>query len=607
MALVLRCESLCKSFGPRPLFSGITLHLEDDRRTGLIGPNGSGKSTLLKILAGLETADGGTVTTRRQLRLGYLPQQDVFDPGKSVEQVVVDALAGEHGDEHEHQLEAAVLLARLGFVDLEQPADTLSGGWRKRLALARELVRKPDLLLLDEPTNHLDVEGIVWLEDLLLSAPFGFLLVTHDRYFLENVTNRVIELNRAYASGFLSINGSYSEFLAKREEYLEAQASYEKSLAGRVRREIEWLQSNAKARRTKAKGRIDEANRMIGELRELKARNAKAAASGIEFAGSQRRTRKLLVAKDVAKSLGGRTLFAGVNFTLSPGSHLGLLGPNGSGKTTLIRLMTGELQPDAGQIIRADGLRIVTFDQNRAQLDKTQALRRSLSPGGDTIVYRGQSMHVSGWARRFNFRSEQLDLLVGDLSGGEQARILIARLMMHPADVLILDEPTNDLDIDTLEILEESLEEFPGAVVLVTHDRFMLDRISTEILALDGKGGAWMHVDLAEWERAREELERAAAAPSSAQTTKKAPGRSANTPPPGIKRLTYMEQREWEQMEPKILAAEAELNERQRALDDPAVAADHVKMAARCREFEAARQKVQALYMRWSELEAKQQ
>lgn len=601
MALLLSCDSLSKSFGARPLFTGITLHLEDNQRTGLIGPNGSGKSTLLKILAGLETADTGGITTRRQLRLGYLPQNDLFPPGLTVEQVLFETVAGEHGDEHDHHTQISILLDKIGFTNVDQPVDALSGGWRKRLALARELIKQPDLLLLDEPTNHLDLEGIMWLEKLLLDAPFAFLLVSHDRYFLENVTNRLIELNQSYANGFLSVNGTYAQFLEKRVEYLEAQASTEKSLAGIVRRELEWLQRGAKARRTKAKGRIEEAHRLIGDLADVKARNTQRDVAAIEFAGTQRQTRKLLVAKKVSKSLGGRSLFTDVDFVLAPGTRLGFLGPNGSGKTSLIRLLTGELAPDSGEIIRADVLRIATFDQSRDQLNKSDTLRRALSPGGDNIVYRGEGMHITGWARRFNFRSDQLDMLVGDLSGGEQARILIARLMMEPADLLILDEPTNDLDIPTLEILEESLTDFPGALVLVTHDRFMLDRISTELLAIDGKGGARTHVNLAEWERVQEELSRPP------EPIKKAPAKSASKPPPGLKRLTYMEQREWEQMEHKIMLAESELESRQKALDDPHVSGDHVKLTQACREFESAQEAVQKLYARWEALELKQQ
>src|SRR5688572_14318892 len=343
MALLLSCDNLEKSFGSRPIFRGLSVRFNDTERTGLIGPNGSGKSTLLKILAGLEQPDGGTITTRRQLKLGYLPQADAFPPGQTVSEIVTEALR-EGGprelEEHERHTRAEILLGKVGFERTDQRADEISGGWRKRLAIARALITEPDLLLLDEPTNHLDLEGILWLEKLLADASFAFLLVSHDRYFLENVTNRVVELNRSYADGYLSVNGSYSEFLVRREEYLEAQAAREQALASRVRREVEWLKRKAKARTTKAKGRIDQADRMMADLVDLKSRNA--AGTGpqvqIDFAATDRRTRKLLTAKGVAKSLGGRALFRDLNLVLSPGMKFGLLGPNGSGKTTLIRL-----------------------------------------------------------------------------------------------------------------------------------------------------------------------------------------------------------------------------------------------------------------------------
>ncbi len=356
-----------------------------------------------------------------------------------------------------------MLLGKVGFADAEQAVDSLSGGWRKRLSIARELIRGPDLLLLDEPTNHLDLEGILWLEKLLANAPFSFLLVSHDRYFLENATNRIVELSSAYADGYLSTNGTYSDFLVKREEYLGAQAARQQSLAGQVRREIEWLHRGAKARTTKAKGRIQQAGQLMQDLSDLKTRNAQSGAAKIDFVASNRQTRKMLAAKNVSKSFGGRQLFSGLDLVLSPGTKLGLLGPNGSGKSTLIRLLAGQDSPDAGEIWRAEQLRIVLFDQSRRQLDKSQTLRDALSPTGETVSYRGSSMHVTAWAARFLFRKEQLDLPVGDLSGGEQARVLIAQLMLQPADLLILDEPTNDLDISSLEVLEESLSDFPGA------------------------------------------------------------------------------------------------------------------------------------------------
>jgi ATP-binding cassette subfamily F protein uup len=598
MAFLFRCDALAKSFGQRQLFSGISISFEDGERTGLIGPNGSGKSTLLKILAGLEQPDDGTLTMRRGLKLGYVPQQDVFPPDATVQDVMVAALQDLHIEPHDRDAQIASLLTRIGFADSTQRVDALSGGWRKRLAIAQQLIRKPDVLLLDEPTNHLDLDGIVWLEKLLANPPFAFLLVSHDRYFLEQVTNRTVELNAAYADGYLSINSNYSDFLEKKESYLAAQASLEQSVAGRVRREIEWLKRGAKARTTKAKGRIEEAQRLMGELADLRTRNAQGQTAGVDFVGTHRQTRKLLTAEQLTKSLGGRTLFTDVNLTLAPGTKLGLLGPNGSGKSTLIKLMAAQLEPDAGTIRRAEGLRIVVFDQSRAALDQQQTLRRALSPAGESIVFRGDTIHVSSWARRFLFTTQQLDMAVRDLSGGEQARILIARLMLQPADLLILDEPTNDLDISSLEVLEESLTDFPGALVLVTHDRYMIDRLSTEVLGLDGVGGARLFADRAQYERARDGMLRK---PPDKPQAKATAVQSKEKP----KKLTYMEQREWEQIEERIQTAETELDAKHQLLGDPAVMADHVKMADAGHAVAAAQEAVDALYRRWEELEAK--
>jgi ABC transport system ATP-binding/permease protein len=603
MTLLLSSKSLGKSFGVRPLFRDISIAFDDTEHTGLIGPNGSGKSTLLKIFAGLETADSGTIETRRQLRLGYLPQEDQFPAGLTAREVLIAAQHDGHADEHDRETRADILLGRIGFPDFHQPADALSGGWRKRLAIARELIREPDLLLLDEPTNHLDLEGILWLEELLTNARFGFVLVSHDRYFLENVTNRVVELNARYPDGFFSVNGHYSDFLERREGFLEAQAARQQALASRVRREVEWLRRGAKARTTKAKGRIDQAGRMMDELADLRIRNTAQAAAGIDFIASGRQTRKLLTTKKVTKSLGGRTLFADLDLTLAPGMRLGLLGPNGSGKTTLIRLLTGEVAPDSGEVWRADGLRVVRFEQNRQSLDRAETLRQSLSPMGEVVSFRGSSMHVSAWAGRFLFRREQLDLPVGDLSGGEQARVQIARLMLHPADLLILDEPTNDLDIESLEVLEESLADFPGALVLVTHDRFMLDRLSTDLLALDGRGGANFYASLTQWQAAQEAAE--AAAQQAARPTAAKPQAKSDAKPDAPKRLTYMEQRELEGMEERILSAEEELHAWQKQMDDPKVLADRNRLHDVCTKVDAAQKTVQDLYARWQELEGR--
>src|SRR5882672_10375321 len=592
-SLLLSCEAVSKSYGARSLFDNLSFGLFEGDQAGLVGPNGSGKSTLLKILAGLLAPDTGSRALRGGVRVGYVAQDPVFPPGGTVGGVVLEALAGVEEDERPGRL--ALALGRAGFADGEADVGTLSGGWKKRLAIARELAAEPDILLLDEPTNHLDVEGILWLEDVLTEWARAFVVVSHDRYFLEHVATRMLELNRAYPAGLFETAGAYSEFLARREDFLRGQAAYEEALANTVRREIEWLRRGAKARSTKAKGRIKAAGRLIDELEDRRARGASATA-GIDFTASQRRTRRLLAARGVTVSRGGRRLVSHLDLVITPGTRVGLIGPNGSGKTTLLDVLAGALAPEAGAVERAENLRIVRFAQERGGLDPAESLRRALAPEGDAVTWQGRSVHVASWAKRFLFRPEQLEVPVGRLSGGEQARILIARLMREPADVLILDEPTNDLDIPTLEVLEDSLAEFDGGLVLVTHDRFMLERVSTVILALDGAGGAGTFADYAQWEAARRAAEPAPskAAPAASERERQRP-----------KRLGYREQREWDGMERTILDAERTLEACQRAVEDPAIASDPTALQQRYAALEAARADVDRLYARWAELEAK--
>jgi ATP-binding cassette subfamily F protein uup len=601
MTVLLSAQGLTKGFGPRPLFSDLSLDLRAGERVGLIGPNGAGKSTLLRLLAGRDTPDAGGRSIRRSVRLGYLPQDDAFAPGQTARQVLLDALAGEAVEDHERETRAAITLTQVGFGDADRPAGALSGGWRKRLAVARELVRRPDLLLLDEPTNYLDLPGIVWLERLLRAAPFGYVVASHDRAFLRAVADEVIEINRAYPGGYFRAAGPYDDFARRREEFLDAQARRQESVANQVRRETEWLGRKAAARTRKAGFRIDEAGRRREELDELKYRNAAAGAAGIDFVATGRRTRKLLTAIGVAKSLGGLPLFAGLDLALAPGTKLGLLGPNGSGKSTLLGVLAGEVAPDAGAVTRAEGLRAVTFEQGRAALDPAATLRQALAPGGDTVTYRGRPLHVAAWARQFLFRPEQLEVPVGSLSGGEQARVRIAQLMLRPADLLLLDEPTNDLDIPALEVLEDSLAEFPGALVLVSHDRELMDQLCTEVVGLDGRGGAALYGSVGQWLAAYERTPAEKPEPRAPRPeTKPRPAPAA----PKARKLSYREQQEWEGMEAAILAAEEALRQRQAAVEG-AAAAGHVALADACRALEEAQQAVERLYARWQELEAR--
>ncbi len=601
MTVLLSVLGLSKGFGFRPLFTDLSLDLRAGERIGLIGPNGSGKSTLLRLLAGLEEPDAGTRSLRRTARLGYVAQDDRFPLGQSAREVVLAALAGEPMEDHERQTRAAVVLTQVGITAPDGPAEALSGGWRKRLALARELARRPDLLLLDEPTNHLDLPGILWLERLLRAAPFGYVVATHDRAFLRAVADDVIEVSRVYPGGYFRAAGPYDDFARRREEFLEAQARRQEAVANQVRRDTEWLGRKESAQRSKSASRIGDAARRREELAELKYRNAPAAAAGIDFAATGRQTRKLLTTTGVTKSLGGRPLFAGLNLALVPGTKLGLLGPNGSGKSTLLRVLAGELAPEAGTVDRAEGLRVVLFEQDRAALDPSATLRKALCPNGETVAWGERRLHIMAWAKQFLFRPEQLEVPVGDLSGGEQARVRIAQLMLQPADLLLLDEPANDLDIPALEVLEDSLVEFPGALVLVSHDRDLTDRVCTEVVGLDGQGGAALYGSLGQWLAACEQASPKPAKPA-AKLAKSVPPRPVPAARP--RKLSRLEQQEWESMEATILAAEAVVVHREREVEQAATAG-HAVLAEACRALEEAQRAVERLYGRWQELDAR--
>jgi len=599
VALLLNTQALAKSYGAAFLFRNVSLSVREGDRIGLIGPNGSGKSTLLEILAQRREPDTGEVALRKGTRLAYLPQDSQFPPGETIRAVIRRSLERAGIPESEWQAREGETLGRAGFEDFDAEAASLSGGWRKRLAISEALVQEPAIVLFDEPTNHLDIAGIAWLETLLQNAPFASVIVSHDRYFLEDVPTAVAELNRVYADGLLYVSGNYSAFLAKKAEFLHAQSKRQESLENRVRTEMEWLRRGPKARATKAKARIDTAHEMIGELADLRSRS-RTSATDIDFAGTERKTKRLIHLEGVAYGYDGRILFDDLDFTITAGMRVGLVGSNGSGKTTLLRLLLGEtrgeMAPLRGTIERADGLRMVYFDQNR-QLDPDVTLRRALAPNSDSVIYRDRVIHVAAWAARFLFSGEQLNQPVGRLSGGERARVLIANLMLEPADVLLLDEPTNDLDIPTLEILEESLLEFSGALVLVTHDRYLLDRVSTLVLGLDGQGRAERFADYSQWNVWQEQ--------------RKQPKPKAQSPSalplaaPAKKKPSYLEAREYESIEERVHEAEHVLKQKRAALEDPSITRDGRLIEQAYREIEEAQAAVDAIYARWAELEQK--
>jgi ATP-binding cassette subfamily F protein uup len=601
MSALIYGQKMTKAFGTKRLFHELTLGVSEKDRIGIIGPNGSGKSTLLRIFAGLEQPDQGRVTRRQHLRIAYIPQQAEFDPASTVAEEIERAALASGLAARDCVARVQETLGRMGFAQGDQPVGPLSGGWKKRLAIACGYVQAPDVMLVDEPTNHLDLEGMRWLEQVMSQAPWPWVMVSHDRWFLGHATNKVAELNSRYPDGILLVPGTYEEFLVKREEFLMTQNQQAQALAGKVRREEEWLRRGPKARTTKAKYRVDSAHALQVELAETQVRMRQDTTS-IDFVGSGRRTKQLMVVQHLRKAFGPRMLIQDLDLVISPGTATGILGHNGSGKSTLLQLLAKELEPDHGTVTHADKLQVVYFDQNRDQLDPKMTLRRTLSDTGHTVTYRGQTVHLAGWAKRFQFQPEQLDLPIELLSGGEQARAVIARLMLQSADVLIVDEPTNDLDIPTREVLEESLSEFQGALVLVTHDRYMLEQVCTEFVGLDGNGGYGQFADYGQWE---------------AWLRRQRSGKDSSGSQPGdtsapigrlkTKKLSFRDQQEYDTIEKRVLDAEAVLELCRTETENPKIVSNHLKLQEAYENLKTAEQEVEGLYTRWAELETKQQ
>jgi len=608
MGLLVTARDLAKSFSARPLFEDVSFTLSEGERVGLIGPNGAGKSTLLRMVAGADSPDRGELVLRRGLRVGYLEQVPRFVSGRTVRETVLEAADGRFDAEAAWQAAARAdqIIARL---DLSGPqagtdtlVETLSGGWRKRVALARELLREPELLLLDEPTNHLDVQSILWLETFLAQAAFATVTVTHDRLFLQRVSNRILELDRRHPGGLFCVDGDYATFLERKDDAMAAQEQREASLRNTLRRETEWLRRGAPARTTKQQARIHRAVALAAEVDELEVRNMTATAA-IDFVSTGRKPRRLVEAKSITKSYGGKSIFRDVSLFLGPGSRVGLIGKNGCGKSTLLRALVGQETPDSGDVLRADNLRVAYFEQQRESLDASATVTDTLCRGGEHVEFRGTWVHVNGYLARFLFRPEQGKLQVGQLSGGEQSRLVLARLMLLPANLLVLDEPTNDLDVATLDVLEETLRSFDGAVLLVSHDRYFLDRTTTSLLAFsEVEPGRVEHmVGLAQWEGfyAAEQEKLAEAA----ERDRPAARAGASAPAPR-KKLSYKDQRDFDTIEARIAAAEAHASALEAEQGSPAVASNAARLVELAEEIEAARAAVDALYARWAELEA---
>ena len=637
---LLHASSIGLAFGSRTILDGLTLTIEEGERVGLVGVNGSGKSSLLRILARAAEPDRGEVQLRRGASVTYLPQEPEFPEGATVAselevaraplRAAIEAhtalsarLAGEADPaRHERMLselailsdrvehlggwdtahEARRLLDRLGVPDWERPVAELSGGARKRVAIARALLSHPDLLLLDEPTNHLDADTVDWLEDELDGRSGALVLVTHDRYFLDDLVDRMLEITAD--GGVTSWPGNYEAFLEQKLIAEEQSALGQHKRERWIEQEVAWLRRGPEARRTKSKARIQRARALMAEKGFVRPRVAE-----LQVAPPPRLSQVVIEAHGLGKSFGERKVLEGVDFILQRGERVGIVGPNGAGKTTFLRLLLGEMAPDAGKVVTGVRTRVAYHDQQRAALDPEQTVYEAA--GGGAPGKAGEDFVTIG-DRRVGLRDYLDDLLfppvmqrmkVGALSGGERNRLLLARLFLEGANVLVLDEPTNDLDLVTLNVLERLLLDFGGSVLLVTHDRYFLDKVATSILAFEGDGRAIRYPGNYEMYRTlRSPPERSPperAAPAAPRETPDSPGRSRST-----RKLSFKEQRELEGIEAAILAAEARKSAAESALSDPATyqkGKDGV-LALRA-EMESSAAEAERLYARWQELE----
>lgn len=596
MSILISVNNLEKTMGSKLLFEGLSLGINEGEKVGLIGPNGAGKSTLLRLLAGVDKPDAGEVNRRKNVNIAFVAQEPLFESDSSALQYLVKRLEQLGIESFDAEIKASMYLSMAGFTNLEVSIDTLSGGWKKRLAIALAMAQEPDLMILDEPTNHMDWDGILWLENWLKSFRRTIVLVSHDRTFLDNITNRIIEIHRLYRDGYLSFDCNYHAFLEKKDEYVQTQMKLQDSMSNKARREVEWLRSNPQARTTKSQARIREAHVLLDNLDSVKSRNASVnAKTRLEVDSTGRKSKKLISLKNVTVQFGEKILVKGLEISLGPKKCLGLLGHNGSGKTSLLKVIQGVAANFTGDVFRAEGLKIVYFDQKREDLPLNSSLVSYLGDGSDYVIFKGASIHVASYASRFLFPTEKMQLKISQLSGGEQARLLIAKLLLQPADVLILDEPTNDLDIDTIEILENTLSAFEGLILLVSHDRYFMSQLCDQFLALNGDGSWMTYAEMEQWLREK----------TNKQDGKKTLTSGSEASSKNKVRLSYKEKTQLETIESDIQSAEQALEAAQAQLLTPRVLADRQLLAETTLDIASKQKRVDDLYELWTVLEAK--
>ena len=657
---VLSARNLSKAYGPQTLFSGLSLTIRRGERVGLLGINGTGKSTLLRVLAGLEPIDEGVVERRRDATILYLAQEPELDPTQTPREIVESGLAewsaamrrheelsarlgaGEHGDEllaeqaalgerieqlggwtRGHVVED--MLTKLQVLEPDRPVGSMSGGERRRVALAHLLVARPMLAILDEPTNHLDADTIAWLEGYLTDEYDGaVLLVTHDRYVLDAVCQRTLELDRGK---LVEYQGGYGDYLEQKAERLAHEERAEANRANLLRREKAWLMRGAQARSTKQKARIQRAEALIAAEPVRLGPEVDLAGLGVE---APRTGRTILDFIDLELAIGERTLVRDLTLHLVSGDRIGIVGPNGAGKTSLLRSVTGDLTPRRGRVVLGNQTKIAFFDQARAQLvddwsilDNVAELEGAAQRGAGVVKIGERTIEMRSYLEMFLFEGSKQRQKVGSLSGGERARVALAKILKSGANLLMLDEPTNDLDIATLSSLEELLETWPGTVLVVSHDRWFLDRVATSILAFEGDGRVVRYPgnyatyrDLREEAESRKKSEASverASGPSSkrAGDAKGAAAKSesaAGTATSAAKPLSFAEKKELDGLLDVIAVAEQRAAELESKLADPALYTKDAASAGRIgSELEAARAEVAKLYARWEELEARRE
>ena len=597
MIPLLTIQSIEKSYGNTNLFSNLCFDLKPKEHLGLIGMNGSGKSTLLKIICGEILPDSGEFILKNGTRCLYVPQKEELDQDKSIEESLCIEIKKHIHGEKEVQKAVKRALGTGRFTDPDQKCNSLSGGLQKRLAITRAIASKPDLLLLDEPTNHLDINGILWLEDLLKNAKFSFIVVTHDRYFLNSVCNHIMELGKQYPNGYLRVAGDYNKFNKAKINCMKAQHQQQASLSSKMRREDQWLKQGAKARTTKAKYRINQAEELREELSNLRTRNKKTETVNIDFNTTGRQTKRLVTISNIGKSFKGQKIFDSVTLNLMKNSCLGVVGENGSGKSTFINMLAKKAEPDSGKIHWVENLKIGFLDQERMNLDPEITLKQAISPTGkDSVTYKNKTIHIVTWAKKFLFSPQDLDMPVKRFSGGEKAKILIAKLMLEPADLLLFDEPANDLDIPSLEILEQSILEFKGAIVIVSHDRYFLEKVSDQMLYLDGNGNAKIVAgyDQILTEKRIEIQKEKTKKPKKIQIKKNS----------NIK-FSFNDKFELDHIEKNILKIESIIEELEKSILDPKVTTNPKKLSDFCSKLQLQKEKSDNLYERWEELERK--